>query len=405
MAAALQLGPRVRAQTPEAKPNIVLCMADDLGWGDVGYHGHEELKTPHIDAMAAAGLQCSNFFAAAPVCSPTRATCLTGRHHYRSGVTDHSEPINPDEPTIADALAAHGYRTALFGKWHLHGGRGMRIEREQSPFLPDQLGFHEWFATGNNAEKVDPRYYWHNGEPAPKQKGEDSRIIMDKALAFIDKQHRSDKPFFACIWFHTPHTPYGSTEKYLAQYKHIEDDKTRAYYAQITAMDEQIGRLRAELRRMKAADNTLLIFCSDNGAKAPGSNGPYDGRKGRTSEGGTRVPGLVEWPAVIDKPARTDAVVVTTDFYHTLLDAADIASFGPKRDFDGESFLPILKGSATHERLEPVRFLYRGRGAAVTPAGKWIPQKQDPGYDAWRRSVESDLKLSRTRIEAIEAQQ
>jgi len=402
--AALGLGRLSLGEAAKSKPNIVLCLADDLGWGDVGFHGHPRLKTPELDAMAGECAEFTRFFSAAPVCSPTRATCLTGRHHHRSGVTNHSEAINPDEPTVADALGDNGYRTGLFGKWHLHGSRGMRFRKSDAPFLPDRLGFQEWYATSNNADKVDPRFYWHNGEPALRPKGEDSQIIMDRALVFMREAVRQDKSFFACIWFHTPHTPYGSTDRYLEMYADVEDgetrNSTRRYYAQVTAMDEQMGRLRRTLREMGVAEDTLLVFTSDNGAKAPGSNAPLKGRKGHVSEGGTRVPCLIEWPSVVGKARKLDRPTVTTDFYHTFLAAAGIDAFGPDRRFDGESFLSALRGEA-RRRSEAIRFLHRGQGAAVTPDGEWTSVKDDPGYAAWRESVETDLRKSLDRIREI----
>jgi len=388
------------------KPNIILVMADDQGWGDAGFRGHKRLKTPELDKMAAAGVQMPNFFSASPVCSPSRATCLTGRHHDRSAVPGHSKAINPDETTIADALAANGYRTGLFGKWHLSGCRGEKMDlKKEAPFLPDKLGFQYWFATGNNADKVNPTHYFLNGEHQDKQKGEDSKVIMDHALSWIDQAAKAKQPFYACIWFHTPHTPYGSTPEYLDMYKDVADEKQREYYAQLTAMDAQVGRLRAELRRLGIADNTLLVFTSDNGPKIDyGSTGPYPGKKGRLSEGGNRVPCLIEWPAVVKKPFVSEAAMVSTDFYPTFLAAAGIKSFGPERTLDGENMLPVLTGDGTHRRTEPIRFLFgktKKAKASVSPDGKWGKANDDPGYAAWEASVTADAAVSWARVKEL----
>lgn len=396
-AAALACTPSIQAQD---KPNIILVMADDLGHGDVAYNGHKVIRTPEIDRMAKECTVLANFYSAAPVCSPTRATCLTGRHHFRTGVTDHSKAINPDELTVADVLGKNGYLTGLFGKWHLHGSRGYKWAKEHAPFMPDKLGFHEWFATGNNTEKVDPDYYWENGKQLKKQKGEDSAIVMDKALAFIKKAKAENKPFMAFIWFHTPHTPYGSTPEFLDMYKSEKKKKTQEYYAQITAMDKQVGRLRDELKKLGIAKNTLLIFTSDNGAKEPGSNAPFPGKKGKTSEGGNHVPGIVEWPAKMQHPGKIDTPMVTTDFYPTFLAAVGVEDPGPKRNMDGENMLPALLGDKNFKRKNPIRFYYRKRGGTVTTDGKWIKKvKEDPGFDPWLKSIQEDCSKSLKIIE------
>jgi len=246
-------------------------MSDDQGWGDVGYNGATVLQTPELDQMAAEGLRMTNFFSAATNCSPTRATCLTGRPHHRSGNSNHSQPINPSEPTLADALAAHGYRTGLFGKWHL-GSVGIPSYNH-----PGQLGFDVWLATKNNEKKVDPSNYMRNGRDVGTISGEDSQIIMDETLRFIRDSIKREQPFLAYVWFHTPHTPNGSTPYYLDMYADMGlTFAQQEYYAQITAMDAQVGRLRRELKRLGISENTLVVFTSDNGTKASllGSNGP-----------------------------------------------------------------------------------------------------------------------------------
>jgi arylsulfatase A-like enzyme len=396
-AAAAMLPRTLLAATSSApaggKPHIIFCMADDLGYGDVAYNGHKTLKTPVLDEMARTGLRFNRFHASAPNCSPTRASSLTGRHHNRCGVLDHSRwPINPDETTFADALAASGYVTAHVGKWHLgNPGAG-------SPFNPSQLGFQHYFSTVNNAPKVDPKGYYDDGRRVASVSGEDSHIIVAKALRFLRRGLHAGRPVAMVLWFHTPHTPHGSTPEYLAMYKGAPA-KARAYYASITAMDHAIGVLRKGLDELGIRRSTLLVFCSDNGPTGPGSTGGLAGRKGGVSEGGLRVPGLIEWPAVITKGRTTDVPASTADLYPTILAAAGIDSFGPKRVIDGENLLPLIRGEAFRRR-GPIRFCHRNRKAAILPDGTYAkdPERADPGYTDWLNSVLADQKRSLARV-------
>lgn len=374
----------------DPRPNFVFVMSDDQGWGDVAYYGHPRLETPELDAMAAESLRVDNFFAGAPVCSPTRATCLTGRHHLRSGITwvnDDYGVINARETTVADALAAHGYRTGHFGKWHL------KDPRWNSTHNPGQLGFQYWIATSNNAEKVDPEGYFHIGDPVNDTLGEDSAVIMDYALAFMEDAHARGKPFFANIWMHTPHSPYGSTQEFLDRYIDVADSQARAYYASITAMDMQIGRLRDALRSLGIADNTILIFCSDNGPEGPGSAGPWPGGKRGITDGGLRVPGIIEWPAVITEPRITTTPIVTSDLYPTFLAAAGISSFGPDRPIDGENVLPEIMGEP-FTRDGPIRFMISGNRGVAYPDGTFSNTSLDPGFTAWEAEVMAEFDLA-----------
>ncbi len=379
------------AAAQSERPNIILVMSDDQGWGDVGYNGHPRLQTPHLDEMAAQGLRADNFFAGAPVCSPTRATCLTGRHHLRSGITwvdDENGVINAREATIADALAANGYRTGHFGKWHL------KDPSWNSGHRPTELGFQYWVSTPNNADKVDPSTtYFYRGDRMTETLGEDSAILMDYALMFIGQSVEAETPFLAYIWIHTPHAPYGSTQEFLNLYSDISDSSTRNYYASITAMDVQIGRLRGELRNLGIADNTLVVFCSDNGPEGPGSTGPYSGRKRSISDGGLRVPGIIEWPAVITEPRVTQVPIVTSDLYPTFLAAAGVSSFGPPRPIDGENVLPEILGEP-FTRAGPIRFMIGGQRGVCYPDGTFSNTTLDPGFAAWEAEVMDEFDLA-----------
>jgi arylsulfatase A-like enzyme len=223
----------------EAKrPHIVLVMADDQGWGDTGYTGHPFVQTPALDVMATEGFVFDRFYAAAPVCSPTRASVLTGRHPIRAKVPNHGRYMRSQENTLAEALKAAGYATGIFGKVHLGSGQ------PNSPANPSAMGFDEW-VIGLNFFDNDP-YLSRNGTVEHHQ-GKGSVLLMDNALAFLEKHKDGDSPIFTVVWFPSPHDPHQEVSAGPSLY----DGKPHAgYYREITLLDQQVGRLRHELRRM-----------------------------------------------------------------------------------------------------------------------------------------------------------
>ena len=324
---------------PGKPPNIIFVMADDMGWGDVAYNGHPVLATPHLDALSRAGLRFDRFYAPT-VCSPTRGSCLTGRHPSRYGIFNANVGRLPlGEQTLAEALKRRGYATAHFGKWHLgtltnEVKDGRRGGRDRSVFSPPWLhGFDVCFSTEQAVPTWDPmkgqpfetRYWTGPGRFATENlEGDDSRAIMDRVIPFVRGAVHDSQPFLAIVWFHTPHEPVRAGEAYRNRYKD-RTLKEQNYYGAITALDEQVGRLRSELVRLGIADETMLWFCSDNGpegkaGRAPGSAGPLRGRKRDLWEGGIRVPCLLEWPDVVKQPRTVSAPCVTNDFLPTVLD-------------------------------------------------------------------------------------
>lgn len=374
------------------RPNIILCMADDMGWGDTGYNGHPILKTPCLDAMANDGLKFHRFYAGAAVCSPTRGSCLTGRNSTRFGImTANQGHLKKPEITLAEILSDQGYRTGHFGKWHLgtmtndYSGKPGRNPRAHH-LTPGMAGFQEWFSTefavatwdpydpaNTHAKEYDPRLlYWHNGKNITdglKQgmTGCDSRIIMDRALPFIEKSVKDDRPFFTVIWFHAPHEPIIGGPEYLALYPQ-QNENTQHYYAAVTALDEQVGRLRARLRDLGVAENTMLWFCSDNGPEGnpgqvrrrQGSAGEFRGRKRSLYEGGVRVPGILEWPAQISSGRATHYPAVTSDYFPTIMEVLgyDITR-QTKRPYDGLSLMPVIMDDV-RQRPAPIAFAGHG---------------------------------------------
>ncbi len=326
-----QAGARV-----DARPNVILCMADDQGWGDTAYNGHPVLKTPNLDDMANRGLRFDRFYAAAPVCSPTRASVLTGRTPNRMGTFKWGHPIRPQELTIAEALKKAGYATGHFGKWHLGS------VRTGSPVNPGASGFEHWLSAENFYDN-DPILSLEG--KAVELKGESSMIVADAAIDFIRRQREAGSPFLAVVWFGSPHDPHRAAPEDLAHYKGMKHDH---WMGEITGLDRAVGRLRAALRDMNIADNTLLWYCSDNGGLQMASSGGR-AKKGSIYEGGLRVPGIIEWPARVGSPRAVAAPAVTCDIYPTLLEI-----IGLKMDkqpvLDGVSLLPIIDGKAEVDR-------------------------------------------------------
>ena len=382
-------------------------MSDDQGWGDVGYNGNEILKTPHLDAMAAAGVRLDRFYAASPVCSPTRASVLTGRHPFRYGIEWAGEGHLPlDEQTIAEVLGENGYGTGHFGKWHV-GELSRTVNQSYFPgdianpdhYAPPWVhGFDVAFSTESMMPTYNPYYHvggdygsedyrflqseavdenqltggfrWRDhfwvgpGEIEDSWlAGDSSRIIMDRALDFIGSHAEDRKPFLAVIWFHTAHTPVvaGNDDRALYPDQAIE---AQHWYGSITAMDREIGRLRSQLRELGIADNTLVWFNSDNGPSYIhniNSAGPFKGKKAELTEGGVRVPAIVEWPNGLGGGRVTAAPVSTSDIYPTVLAAAGLPLPAVQPQLDGINVLPLLNGESD-QRNVPIAFQSPIRG-------------------------------------------
>ena len=353
------------------RPNIILCMSDDQGWGDVAYNGHPVLRTPHLDQMSKEGMRFDRFYSTSPVCSPTRAGVLTGRHPYRHGVPfANVGKLKAEEITLPEVLRAQGYATGHFGKWHLgslttkikdgHRGRPGNTATYSPPWengydecFVAESGVHTYHLAGNY-EKLGTHYWTGLDQmvPAAEISGDDSTLMMDRALPFIERATEADTPFLAVIWFHTPHQPVLSAPPYTDGY-----DEHKDYYGCMTAMDEQIGRLRAKLKELGVEDNTMLWFCSDNGpTKVKNSWGSTGGlRRGKRSlyEGGVRVPGLLIWPQRIEQPRVVSMPCSTSDYFPTILDLLGLQL--PDRPYDGISLMPLIKGMMT-ERPKPLAF-------------------------------------------------
>ncbi|MEX0939124.1 MAG: sulfatase-like hydrolase/transferase [Pirellulales bacterium] len=366
------------------RPNIILVMADDQGWGDMAYNGHPTVKTPNFDAAAAEGLRFDRFYAAAPVCSPTRASVMTGRHPNRMGVFQWGYPIRPQEITVAEALQSAGYATGHFGKWHLGS---VRIA---SPVHPGNSGFDHWISAPNF---FDNSPILSREGTAEQFRGESSMVTVDVALQWINAQAQSDRPFFAVVWFGSPHNPHRAIPRDRALYED-QPPAMQNFLGEITGMDRAFGRLRDALSELGIRDKTLLWYCSDNGAlPRVGSTGGRRGNKGQVYEGGLLVPAILEWPGRIAQPRQTDAPCNTSDIFPTLLQIAGVEP--SQRELDGVSLVPLVEGK-TQTRPRPMGFWDYRIGGISTPSAQWMgellaaqQQGRDlPPYEASRRAAE-----------------
>jgi arylsulfatase A-like enzyme len=341
-----------------ARPNVLLVMADDQGFGDTSYNGHPELKTPNLDTLAAEGLRLNRFYTAHFNCSPTRASIMTGRHPGRMATFSPGAPIRIQELTVAEVLQHAGYATGHFGKWHLNGKNGDKDTKTppgrailaDDPLSPGKLGFDEWISADNFFD-LDP-VLGRQGVPE-KFHGDGSDIVTDEALKFIRKQVDAHKPFLSVVWFGNPHSPHEALPADKEAYKDLPEAD---YYGELTAIDRNVGKLRAALRELKIADNTLLWYNSDNGGhEGPKSTGYLRGEKGTLWEGGLRVPAVVEWPARIPKPFVSDTPCSSSDIYPTVLAATGAVAEHQIQPLDGINLLPLFDRQ-TDTREKPIAF-------------------------------------------------
>ncbi len=343
------------------RPHIVLVMADDHGYGDTGYTGHPFVKTPNLDAMAQTGVVFNRFYASAPVCSPTRASFMTGRHPFRANVPNHGHYMRPQEKTIAEALKNAGYVTGHFGKWHIGS------VQPDSPTNPGGAGFDEWLS-GLNFFDNDP-YLSRNGK-YEHIKGPGTVISMDATIDFLTRHKDGDKPMLTVTWFPSPHDPHQEIPEDLASADTLYSDQNSSkpgYFREITLLDQQVGRLRQCLRDLKIESNTFFLYCSDNGGLVADSSGGR-AKKGSIYEGGLRVPAILQWPARY-KPKVINTPAFTSDIYPTLVAIAG-ANVSAQPRLDGVDLADIIEGTAaTHP---PMGFWHDFRKGEATWSDRTI---------------------------------
>ncbi|MGB1130563.1 MAG: sulfatase-like hydrolase/transferase, partial [Haloferula sp.] len=346
------------SQADPSKPNFIFIMADDLGYGDISSFGSQTIETPHIDSIGKLGARLTDFHSNGTVCSPTRAALMTGRYQQRSGVTGvvtakghRDKGLLLDETTFAEVLSEAGYATAMFGKWHLG---------YEAAFNPTHQGFDEFkgFVSGNidyhhHIDQAGFKDWWQQAE-LKDEPGYLTDLITEHSLDFVERH--SEKPFCLVLNHGAPHYPLQgrSTPGFRTKGNtkvNVPVDKPKAIYKEmIEVMDEGVGKLIDQLKSAKILDNTMIIFCSDNGPARTGDAGPLRGLKGQVWEGGHRVPAVVMWPARIPSGQTLDQTMMTMDMFATFLAAAGIKDVADL-ELDGIDLLPALsEGKALPQR-------------------------------------------------------
>lgn len=363
------------------RPNVVVLLADDLGYEDIGCYGGP-VKTPNLDELAAGGTRFSNFYSGCAVCSPSRATLLTGRHHIRTGVYSWIHDESQDshllerEVTLAEILKEAGYETAHVGKWHL----GLPTAERDKP-TPDRHGFDYWFATWNNAgpSHKNPDNFIRNGEPVGLLEGYSCQLVADEAMTWLDEHRDPGKPFFLNVWFHEPHAPIAAPDEIVEDYGKLED-KAAIYSGTIDNTDRAIGRLLEKLVEVAPVEETLIVYASDNGSYRDDRTGGLRGRKGANWEGGIRVPGIFSWPGSIEADVVSDEPAGIVDI---LPSVCGLLGLERKSDIhlDGSDLAPVLTGSGNLNRHQPLFWhLQKSRPIVAMRDGDYN-MVADPDYE------------------------
>lgn len=346
----------------QEKPNVIVILSDDQGYGDIRSHGNSLIDTPNLDRLASEGTRFENFFVS-PLCAPTRASLLTGRYHIRTGtvsVSNSLEIMRAEEVTLAEVFKANGYATGAFGKWH---------NGEHFPNNANGQGFDEFvgFSAGHISNYFSPTLEHNGGEI--ETSGYITDVLTDKAIAWIEKQQ--DKPFFAYIPYNAPHSPFQVPDSYYDKYAARGlDVKNASVYGMVENMDENIGRLLMRLDQLKLADNTIVIFMTDNGPNTPNRyNGGMKGNKGSVDEGGMRVPLFIRWPGRIAYGKTVNKLSAHIDILPTLMDLAAL-SYPDKLPVDGISLKPLLSNGETKSWPQRMLFSHRvNKGKLLADAG------------------------------------
>lgn len=355
----------LQAADQAPRPNLVVILCDDLGYGDLSCFAHPAIRSPHLDQLASEGVRLTHCYAAAPVCSPSRGGLMTGRTPNRLGIRDWIPAdsgifLQRREVTIAQLLRQAGYRTCHVGKWHLNS----RVDGSEP--TPGDAGFEHWLYTQNNVapNHLDPTNFIRNGQRAGPQKGPSSHVVVEEALQWLAGVE--NQPFFLNVWFHETHELVAAAEEFLALYPDEANLDRRHYYGDVSQMDAAVGKLLTYLDDRKLRDNTFVFFSSDNGpetlnryktaTRSYGSPGPLRGMKLHITEAGCRVPGIIRWPGRIPPGSVWAEPVCSLDLLPT---ACELAGIEPPRDrpLDGTSLLPLLANQPL-QRSHPLYWQY-----------------------------------------------
>lgn len=345
----------IPAVSPVAQPpNVVLILADDLGYGDIGAFGARLIETPHIDSLARDGIRMTDFYASANVCSPSRAGLLTGRYAVRDGMAvgtvtvDDTHGLPPGIPTIAEMLQRQGYRTALIGKWHL--GHHQEAQR------PNARGFDHFYGLLHPNDEEQPVYRNAAAVPEPLEQSRLTRRFTGEAVQFIDRN--AQRPFFLFMAHTAPHIPLAASEEFA------KSSRAGAYGDVVQELDWSVGALLDALARNGIADNTAIVFTSDNGPFPEGSTGGLRGGKATAWEGGFRVPFIARWPGRIPQGQASGVMAMNIDLFPTVAAMAGIR-LPVSRILDGRNILPVLKGASNVSPHEVLYFFNHDRIAGL----------------------------------------
>ncbi len=371
----------VTAAPAAPRPNFVVILCDDLGYGDLGSFGHPTIQTPVLDRLAASGIKFTSAYSAAPVCSPSRVGLLTGRSPNRAGVFDwipevkqasaakdsrHLVHLRKQEITLPALLKQAGYATALAGKWH-----GNALFNHPAQAQPNDAGFDHWFGTQNNAapSHANPDNYVRNGQPVGRLEGYSCQLAAREAIGWLEqlRARQPEQPFFLYIPFHEPHEPVASPADLVAKYRPLAQSEDQAqYFANVENMDRAVGEILAALDRLKLAENTVVFFSSDNGPetlnrypaanRSHGSPGPLRGMKLWTTEAGFRVPGIIRWPGKIVAGKVNDEPVSSLDLLPTFAALAG-AKIPADLKLDGTDIQAAFRGQPI-TRPQPLFWAY-----------------------------------------------
>jgi arylsulfatase A len=359
------------ALTAADRPNIVVILCDDLGYGDLSCYGHPHIKTPHLDQMARDGARFTSFYSTAPVCSPSRVGLLTGRSPNRAGVYDWIPPgrdqhMRASEVTIPQLLKTAGYATCMSGKWHCNGKFNSAAQPQ-----PGDAGFDHWFGTQNNAapSHANPKNFVRNGKPVGPLKGYSCQLVVDEGISWLRTQVAANpqQPFFMYLAFHEPHEPVASPVAMVDGYGEVAKNRNEAeYFANVENLDAAVGKVFTALKTLDRDQDTLVVFTSDNGPetlkryggaqRSYGSPAPLRGMKLWTTEAGFRVCGIMRWPARLTAGQTIDHAVSALDFLPTF---CELAGTKPPAGLalDGANFLPVLDNNAI-AREKPLVWAY-----------------------------------------------
>ena len=370
-------------ESVDGRPNILVILVDDLGYADLASYGHPTIRTPNLDRLAQEGVQFTDFYSAAPVCSPARAAFLTGRIPVRTGIYDWIPPgsdmhLSAEETTVAELLRDAGYQTSMLGKWHLNGA----LDADQPQ--PDDHGFDHWFATAGFATPthLDPFNFVLNGEEVGPLEGYACQLVTDEAIRWLQEDRDPAKPFFQFVSYHEPHEAIASPPALVASYPATQNPHEAEYFANVTNLDLAVGRLLAALDEMDLAGDTFVLFTSDNGPemlerhpqayRSYGSAGPLRGKKLQLWEGGIRVPGIVRWPGRSQPGSVSRVPVSGIDLLPTLCAVAGV-SVPPELELDGADMTPTFAGKLVERDTPLFWYHYKAWGGprVVMREGRW----------------------------------